>query len=79
MEEIIDLGNLVKKKLEEKGLKPQCLAEILCCTPNNVYKILNKEYIDPRQLVDISRFLEFNFFIYYCILVNKKEEDLLNG
>ena len=76
MKEIIHLGNLVAEKLEEKGLKPPCLAKIICCTPNNVYKILNKEYIDPRQLVDISRFLEFNFFIYYSMLVNQKEEDL---
>ena len=65
MKEIIHLGDFVSQKLEEKGLKPQCLAKKLCCTPNNVYKILQRDYIPPRQLVIISDFLNFNFFAYY--------------
>jgi len=79
MKEPLHLGDLVSQKLEEKGLKPPCLAEKLSCTPNNVYKILKKDYISPKRLVAISNFLNYNFFSYYSYYskqVNVEEEDL---
>jgi predicted transcriptional regulator len=62
MRQYIDIGASIKKRMDEKGLKPVWLAEKLNCTSSNIFKLFKKPDIGMRMLLDISRALEFNFF-----------------
>lgn len=56
------VGELIKKKVSERGLTVVRFAEELSCTRANVYKIFQKDSIDTGMLMRISRILEHDFF-----------------
>lgn len=56
------IGNRIKQKLREDRRSAAWLAQQICCTRTNIYKILRKSSIDIALLVRISRVLGHDFF-----------------
>ncbi|OUN72113.1 helix-turn-helix domain-containing protein [Barnesiella sp. An55] len=59
------IGQLIKAKLKERGMSVAHLARLLSCERSNLYRVFEKESIDTRLLLQISRALEFDFFQLY--------------
>jgi plasmid maintenance system antidote protein VapI len=71
----IHIGNLIKKKLKEKGRSVNWLAGKILCKRANVYNIINnRDSIDTTQLFRICIALETNFFGYYSVLFGETEK-----
>ena len=66
MTEQFHIGKLIKAKLDEQGRKASWLAKQVNCTRFNMYKIFQREWIDTKLLLEISKALDFNFFECYA-------------
>jgi hypothetical protein len=67
----IHIGNIIRKQLRDDGRSIKWLAEKLCYERANMYRLLNKPYIDTYILLSISRILEHDFFVYYSDIQKK--------
>ena len=72
---VINIGTLIREKLEEQQQTIVWLSKQLCCSRTNVYKILNKNSIDTNELMRISKILHFNFFEIYAKEFQNSEDD----
>ena len=73
----INIGEIIKEKVEEKGISASSFAESIGIHRQNVNKtIFDKPTIDTNTLIRISEKLDFNFFQYYKNLdeCNKKDD-----
>lgn len=66
------IGKLIEERLREKGVSISHLARVLLCDRSNIYRIFQKESIDTRQLLLISRALDYDFFSLYSGELTKK-------
>jgi len=66
------LGKLIQETLAEKGISASWLAKKIPCHRSNLYKIFQKEIIDPKLLEIISVALDTDFFVYHSEYVNEK-------
>jgi plasmid maintenance system antidote protein VapI len=71
---MIHIGSIIKEKFDELGLSVSWFAKELCCDRTNVYSIFKRESIDTSLLVKISIILNHDFFRYYSLDLNIKEE-----
>jgi plasmid maintenance system antidote protein VapI len=71
---MIHIGSIIKEKFDELGLSVSWFAKELCCDRTNVYSIFKRESIDTSLLVKISIILDHDFFRYYSLDLNIKEE-----
>lgn len=62
MEEEPHIGKLIKRHVNNKGIRIGWLAEQLGCHRNNVYKIFERPWIDTQTLMKISLIFEYDFF-----------------
>jgi len=69
------IGKLIHDTLEEKGISASWLAKQIPCDRTNMYKIFQKEIIDPRLLEIISVVLDTDFFVYHSEYVNEKRKN----
>ena len=72
---MINIGRLIREKLEEQQQTIVWFSKQLCCSRTNVYKILNKNSIDTNELMRISKILHFNFFEIYAKEFQNSEDD----
>ena len=56
------IGKLIKRHVNNKGIRIGWLAEKMGCHRNNVYKIFERPWIDTQTLMKISLILEYDFF-----------------
>ena len=61
----IEIGELIRKKMEKEGRKVTWLANKINCQASNISKIYKKSSINSGLLLDISVALEENFHRYY--------------
>jgi len=61
MNEQIDLGDLIKRKLKEKERSVAWLARKLSCDRSNLHKILKQYDIPPSKVRKISQILGYDF------------------
>ena len=66
------IGKLIQTTLKEKGISASWLAKKIPCDRTNIYKIFQKEIIDPLLLEIISIALDTDFFVYHSEYVNEK-------
>jgi len=59
---MLHVGKLIRKELRKQRRSQTWLADEICCTRPNIYKIMEREYIDTDMLWRISRALRHNFF-----------------
>ena len=57
----IHFGLLIKEKLEERGMSVAKFAKAIHCSRTNVYNIFERESLDVKQLILISKILEYDF------------------
>jgi predicted transcriptional regulator len=74
-ENVVHIGEEIKKVLEKKGIKIVWVAEKLDYSPNSFYKILRKSSIDIELLCRISRTVNFDFYLHYIELMEKNEKN----
>lgn len=58
----MEIGKLIKKRLDAQGHTVIWLSEQLACSRTNVYKIFDKDHLDTRLLMRICEILEYDFF-----------------
>lgn len=59
------IGQLIKARLMERGMTVSHLARLLSCERSNLYRLFEKDSIDTRLLLRISRALDYDFFQLY--------------
>ncbi|RGN47614.1 MULTISPECIES: helix-turn-helix domain-containing protein [unclassified Bacteroides] len=59
------IGQLIKARLMERGMTVSHLARLLSCERANLYRLFEKDSIDTRLLLRISRALDYDFFQLY--------------
>ena len=68
----IHIGNLIREKLNEDGRSITWLAKKLHFERANIYRLLQKPFIDTYLLLRISKILEHDFFAYYSKCLQKQ-------
>lgn len=64
--EKVNMGEIILRKVEEKGLSHKRFAEMLGKKRQNINSaVFNRTSIDTNLLCDISEVLDCNFFNYY--------------
>jgi transcriptional regulator with XRE-family HTH domain len=66
MNEEIHVGEAIKRRLKEKGLKVTEFADAIHCSRTNVYTLFKRRSIDMELLSRISGVLEHDFVSAYC-------------
>lgn len=66
------IGKLIEERLRKKGILISHLSRVLLCDRSNIYRIFQKESIDTRQLLLISRALDYDLFCLYSDELTKK-------
>jgi len=61
----IDIGSLIRQKMNEQGTTIAWLAQQVNCDRSNLGKQLQKRHIYPELLLKISMALKTDFFIHY--------------
>jgi plasmid maintenance system antidote protein VapI len=61
----LNLGEIIKQKLEEQERSVAWLAKKIPIDRSNLYKILQQSYIPHNVLWRISKVLDYDFFKYY--------------
>lgn len=61
----IHIGQLIRQKMEERGMTVSSLSRAYGCSRVNMYKIFDKSSIDTAMLLRFSQLLDFNFFQSY--------------
>ena len=56
------LGNIIKQELANQGRTAVWLAKQVNCTPENLYKVFNQQWITMPLLFKISKALNHDFF-----------------
>jgi len=58
----LHIGSEIKRVLNEKGITPEWLAKKITTSRRNLYDILTREEIGTKQLMQISKALNYDFF-----------------
>ena len=69
----MDIGNEIKKRIEESGLTVVEVSRQLGCHRTNMYNLINKPSIDAQTLMRLSRILKFDFFSLYSKELHERE------
>lgn len=77
--QFMKLGEIIKKKVEESGLKVSAFAQKINVSRNNVYDIYDRETVDTGLLFNISKVLDYDFFQHLDPLnLRGQQQNLLN-
>lgn len=57
----IHIGQAIKQKVKERGIRVTDFANAIHCDRTNVYSLFKRKSIDIEQLIFISNVLEYNF------------------
>ncbi len=67
----INIGEVIRRRLEERHFTVVALARALNCSRSYVYKILARPSIDVMMLYKICRVLHYDFFAEFTENVRK--------
>lgn len=70
------IGHRIKQVMWEKRMPAVRLAERICVCRTHIYKIYEKDSIDPHLLMRISLALQHNFFAEIAGHINENLEDM---
>ena len=56
------LGKIIKNELAKQGRTAVWLAKQVNCTPENLYKVFNQQWVTMPLLYEISKALDYDFF-----------------
>ena len=69
------IGDIILNRLKEIGLSKTEFARRINCSPQNAFNILDRDSIDTKLLVEISKVLDYNFFSYFDTLIKTDQID----
>ena len=56
------MGKLIKAELTRQGRSATWLAKQVHCSPENIYKVCQQQYVTMHLLFEISKALDHDFF-----------------
>ena len=56
------IGKIIKRELARQGRTAVWLAKQVNCTPENLYKVFNQQWVTMPLLYEISKALDYDFF-----------------
>ena len=56
------IGKIIKHELARQGRTAVWLAKQVNCTPENLYKVFNQQWVTMPLLYKISKALDYDFF-----------------
>lgn len=62
----VHIGQAIKKRLEELKMTKSEFGRLIGTPQQHVNRVFERETIETKKLVKISRVLDFNFFALYC-------------
>ena len=62
---MIHIGSKIKEVFKSRGITAKEFGKRITTSRENVYGIFNRESVDTKLLVKISKALDHNFFQYY--------------
>ncbi|TNE27264.1 MAG: hypothetical protein EP346_12980 [Bacteroidetes bacterium] len=74
MSDTLKIGELIKARTEEIGLKPSEFARMIHKTRQNVHNIFKRDTIDTQLLLEISKCLNYDFFTEYSLILRSESE-----
>ena len=63
--EKLHIGQIIRQKVDEKGIKISQLSHRLNYTRRNIYDIFDRESVDSKLLAKISKILDYDFVTEY--------------
>jgi len=72
---LIHLGKEIQRKMEEDGRKTSWLAKKLSCDVSKIYRIYDQQYVEAKDLISISIYLDTNFFSHYFEYVSRQIQE----
>ena len=69
---LMNIGKLIKNKIDEKDGKQVCLANKMSCDKSKISRICSRPSIKTEDLIPICIHLEYNFFSDYAAYVEKQ-------
>ncbi len=70
----MQIGERIRRRLDEQGNTVVWLARQLSCSRTNVYKIFEKSNLDTGLLMRVSMILKYDFFKLYSEELKKSME-----
>jgi len=61
----LEIGALIRQEMKKQGRKASWLAEKICCSRTNVYKLFKKTSIDLSLMQKIGKALDIDLFAYF--------------
>ena len=74
MKKEVHIGRLIKRRIEDNGIRVSWFAQKLGCHRNNVYIIFNRSWIDTETLMSICIILHHDFFQDLSEIYQKDDE-----
>jgi plasmid maintenance system antidote protein VapI len=71
------IGEAIKQKMQERGLRVCDFAKAIHCNRTNVYSIFTRKSIAIEQLLRISKVLNYDFVSEYCLQNEKPKKHLI--
>lgn len=62
----VHIGQAIKKRLEELKMTKSEFGRLIGTPQQHVNRIFERDTIETKKLIKISRVLDFNFFALYC-------------
>ena len=67
------IGEKIHEVVKERKISVPSLAEALCCTRKNVYKMFQKESVNTALLMRVSEVLHYDFFAEHSLCLHFRD------
>lgn len=74
MDEEINMGILIRKRLKKEGRTISWLAGKINCDSSNIHKIFRKSHLNSFLILQISQALDYDFFKHYSAYLVKQNK-----
>lgn len=62
----VHIGQAIKKRIEELGMTKSEFGRLIGVPQQHINRILERDTMETKKLVNVCRALEFNFFALFC-------------
>lgn len=79
----VHVGNKIRERVEEIGMKKSEFARRINCSPQNVYDIFERKTLDSKLLSLICKVLDYDFFQYFSnngkkLVINEEKGEYIS-
>lgn len=62
----VHIGQAIKKRIEELGMTKSEFGRLIGVPQQHINRILERDTMETKKLINVCRALEFNFFALFC-------------